>query len=138
MKLITKKKKYAKESNHILKQSKYYKPQSLQSSILQITRTSRENESMGIIEDFSFFKTTTNSKKHLIRFKDIKHREFTSYCLMGLENYGSGRLYPYSIRTHEAIPTLYDFIVQYLNANLKNDKKSNEFINKNTIYVCFK
>lgn len=113
-----------------MKESKYYNPEKLQIPILQITRFSEENESMGIVEDFSFFKASPNSTKIILRFSNIKHSAFTSYSLMGFENYGSKKIYPFDVEVNVAIPIMYAYIKHYLNAHLKNEENSIDFINK--------
>lgn len=113
-----------------IKQSRFYAPLQLKIPIFQITRTSLENEAMGITEDFSFFTSVNFSKKYLLRFENINHREFTSFNLMGIENYGSEKIFIHEGEIHEAVPILYEYILHFMNAYLKNNKLSLVHINR--------
>lgn len=113
-----------------IKQSQYYNPRQLKIPVFQITRTTLGNNRMGINEDFSLFKNSVFSKKYLLRFENIKHQEFTSFNLMGIENYGSDKISIYEGEVHDAIPDLHNYVLRFMDAFLKNDRLSLAYLNK--------
>jgi len=113
-----------------IKKSTYYNPLKLKAPLLQITRYSENNSKMGVIEDFSFFESSYYSDKYLLRFESIKHNEFTSYNLMGVDNNGSGKLTIKEGDTHEAVPIMHEYVRHFLNTYLKDNQSSLTFMCK--------
>ena len=112
-----------------IEKSPCYIPLQFTAPLLQITRSTKDNIAMGLKEDFSFFDSTSYSKKYLLRFENIKHKEFTSYNLMGIDNEGSGNLYLNKSKTHKAVYIYHEFILNFVNAYLKGDTSAMTFIN---------
>jgi tetratricopeptide (TPR) repeat protein len=119
-----------KHNLEYVKKSPHYNPLLMEAPLLQITRTKQDNVNMGLTEDFSFFDSATHCMKYLMRFENIRHNEFTSYNLMGIQNKGSGFLKIFKDEVHPAIYAIYEYALNFMNAYLKQDETAENYIDE--------
>jgi dienelactone hydrolase len=113
-----------------IKNSQYYNPENLIVPILQVTRSIKGNIGMGLKEDLSLFNNSKKSTKYILRFDKIKHSEFTSYNLMGIENNGSGSLSLSRKQLNPSVEIYHEYALNFLTGILNDDNNSMNFINK--------
>jgi tetratricopeptide (TPR) repeat protein len=117
-----------KHNTELLKQSPYYYPENLCIPIMHITRTKKENENMNVIEDHSLFESAVYADISLLRFENMRHVDFTSYVMYGVEKavpfyWGAARGDPES-----SYELMCRYILNFLRAHLYGDKECLSFL----------
>jgi len=115
-------------NTRLLKQSPYYRPEKLCVPLMHITRTKTENEEMNVIEDHSLFESAVYADIFLLRFKDMRHVDFTSYALYGMDNVVPFYWGPARGNPRAGYEIMCRYILNFLEAYLNGDEKSRAFL----------
>jgi len=120
-------------NTRLLKQSPYYRPEKLRVPLMHITRTKTENENMNVVEDHSLFESAVYADISLLRFKDMRHVDFTSYVMCGMDSvvpfyWGPARGNPKS-----AYELMCRYALNFLKAHLYADKECLSFLKSDPI-----
>jgi tetratricopeptide (TPR) repeat protein len=115
-------------NTRLLKQSPYYKPAKLCVPLMHITRTMAENQNMNVVEDHSLFESAAFADISLLRFKDMRHVDFTSYAMYGMDNMLPFYWGPPQGNPKPAYELLCRYVLNFLRAHLYEDKKSRTFL----------
>ncbi|MBN1272743.1 MAG: tetratricopeptide repeat protein [Candidatus Aminicenantes bacterium] len=115
-------------NTRLLKQSPFYRPEKVRIPLMHITRTKTENENMNVVEDRSLFESAMYADIFLLRFENMRHVDFTSYAMYGLEKevpfyWGEARGNPKS-----AYELMCLYILNFLKANLYGDRECLSFL----------
>lgn len=96
----------------------HFKPEKFQVPFLHITRSKEGNESLGLTENLDLINSNKSSEKYLLRIKNMRHIDFTSFNHWGLtENvslYGGkaiGEPRKAYVKIIEMLANYYDFIL---------------------------
>ncbi len=115
-------------NTRLLKQSPYYRPEKLCVPLMHITRTKTENEEMNVIEDHSLFESAVYADIFLLRFKDMRHVDFTSYALYEMDNIVPFYWGPARGNPRAGYELMCRYVLNFLEAYLKEDEKSRAFL----------
>lgn len=115
-------------NTQLLKQSPYYKPEKLRVPLMHITRTKTENENMNVVEDHSLFESAVYADISLLRFKDMRHVDFTSYAMYGMDNVVPFYWGPTRGKPKSAYELMCQYTRNFFMAYLSGDKKSLAFL----------
>lgn len=115
-------------NTRLLKQSPYYRPEKLCIPLMHITRTKAENENMNVVEDHSLFESAAYADIFLLRFKDMRHVDFTSYAMYGMDNVVPFYWGPAQGNPNPAYELMCRYVLNFLRAHLYEDKKSRAFL----------
>lgn len=117
-----------KHNTELLKQSPYYKPEKLYAPLMHITRAESENENMGVVEDHSLFEAAAYVDVLLLRFKNMRHVDFTSYAMYGMDNVVPFYWGPAQGNPKPAYELMCRYALNFLMAYLYGDKECLSFL----------
>lgn len=118
----------AEHNLRLVKQMPDYDPVRLRVPLLHFSHPLSEIEARGIREDTSFLDAARYSERLVVRLAQFRHADFTSRSL--IETQAAKMQDELSVRRRRGFEQVARYVLAFLNANLKNDRQSAEFLRR--------